>query len=187
MASHEQATRSGRIVRWAAAIVVILVVATTGFAVSRLVAPGSDEIDHVDAIIVLGPAVPDRIELAAQLMNEHRADELLISVSGDGSDFDAAGAGVCGYPKVTCFTPDPFTTRGEALEAQTLATAEGWSSLGVITGTSHVERSRFIFSTCTELRVRVVESPEGHSIGGWFYQFVYQTAGFAKALVVGCA
>ncbi len=87
-----------------------------------------------DAIVVLGP--PDdngRIDTALALIDKHIASNLVISV-GSPEQFHAKH--LCTTPQqgfsVTCFEPDPATTRGEAEEVKRLASQHGWKSIIVV-------------------------------------------------------
>lgn len=141
---------------------------------------------HVDAVLVLGPAFGDRVQRAAALVEEGRADVLVIS-RDPGTVASGSERSACEDPEVICFLPDPATTRGEVAGLDRLAHQHDWSSVVVITGTPHVTRARFIFDTCSDLTITVVEAPERtRSAIGWMRQIAYQTAGFAKAALVGC-
>ena len=82
-----------------------------------------------------------------------------------------------------CFQPDPTTTRGEAEEIGRLARQHHWHSVIVVTSTYHVSRARLIVERCMPGTVLMVAAPGKPSLEGWGYQFLYQTGGFAKALL----
>jgi hypothetical protein len=91
-----------------------------------------------------------------------------------------------GY-RITCFVPDPDTTRGEARGLSRLARERGWADVVVVTSTFHVSRARLIVGRCYTGRLRMVQSDERSGVLAWGYQLVYQTGGFLKAAVLrGC-
>jgi uncharacterized SAM-binding protein YcdF (DUF218 family) len=82
-----------------------------------------------------------------------------------------------------CFVPSPGTTRGEAEEVGRLARKHGWKSVIVVTSKYHVSRARLIFDRCLSARVEVVSAHESISALEWAYQYLYQTAGYARAFL----
>jgi len=64
---------------------------------------------------------------------------------------------LCGRPRVRCFRPDPYSTRGEAR----WTAAQGWDTVVVVTSTYHVRRTRQLFERCFHgrLAVRGAEPP----------------------------
>ncbi|QQS03043.1 MAG: hypothetical protein IPK37_09595 [Austwickia sp.] len=133
-------------------------------------APGTS-----DAVLVLGPPFPERVRVAEELMAAGRAKALVISVD---STWSARKLPACtqrrAYP-VTCFEPEPGTTRGEGQELRRLAEANGWHSVQAITFRWHVNRARVILGRCFAGDVRVLETTEAtgpediaHHVGGWY-------------------
>ena len=76
---------------------------------------------------------------------------------------------------VTCFTPNPATTQGEAQEIRRLAAAQHWNTIIVVTSTYHVSRARMIIERCFDGRLEVVAARTHISLLDWAYQFAYQT------------
>jgi hypothetical protein len=148
--------------------------------------PPADEVSRADVIYVIGPPTPPRLREAEKLRAEGVADRLLISVSADGSR-SAAELPICDEPYVTCRTPEPFTTNGETALLEEYARTAEVSSAVVLTFTPHVARTRFIFARCAAPQVTVVAIDEHLGLRQWAYQYLYQTAAFAKALFVPCA
>lgn len=175
-----------------------LVAALTGVAAIGLlglplyVFPPVDAVpEQVDVVYVIGPATPKRVALAREIVDSGAADHLLISVSPK----NLAGSGSierfsdCNQPggNVTCISPLPFTTGGEAGALARLAADRGWDSATVITFTPHVTRTRTIMHACVDGDVSVVDSHEAVPLGRWIYQYLYQTGAFAKlALAPDC-
>lgn len=148
--------------------------------------PTINRVTSADAVVVLGPPESFRLAEAERLIAAGVAHQLLISVPTSG--FGQAEQ-ICAHPptgvRVTCFKPDPSTTRGEAEETRRLALAGHWRTVVVVTSKFHVSRARLIFDRCLEGRVEVVDGPQPISAGEWAYQYVYQTAGYLRAFLQG--
>ncbi|WP_414171324.1 hypothetical protein [Clavibacter tessellarius] len=98
----------------------------------------------------------------------------------------AACNGEFPYP-VTCDTPSPFTTQGEARYLRDKSEENGWTSAIVITWTPHVTRTELLFDRCFDGDLMVVEDPVDFSLRQWISQYTYQSGAFVKALVTpGC-
>lgn len=138
-----------------------------------------------DAILVLGPPLVDgRLDEALRLAEQHYAGTVVISIGWDkGLQRVAACANDNPAYQVICFRPDPATTRGEAEELGRLARSHGWHSVLVVTSKYHVSRARLIVQRCMPGSVRMLAAAGKPSVGGWLYQFAYQTGGFAKAFL----
>jgi uncharacterized SAM-binding protein YcdF (DUF218 family) len=153
--------------------------------------PRLDTATRADAVVVLGPQDPNGgFALAQRLVDQGLAANLLLSVS---SAQRGPVGHTCGGEQpqpaatLTCFVPDPDTTRGEARELARVADQHGWRTVIVITPGYHVERARLIFKRCFAGRLELVAPPISISPLMWAYQYVYQTVGFAKAsLEQGC-
>lgn len=146
--------------------------------------PPVDAPRHSDAILVLGPSDPSHVELAEHLIAEGYSDTLVVSV------WNGQPQPVCTEPQtftVYCFTPDPFTTQGEARELGRMAAANAWSSATVITYLPHITRARLIVGRCFTGQLTMVPDTTPLPLDYWAYAYVYQTAGFVKAaLNPGC-
>ncbi|RKQ33780.1 YdcF family protein [Kocuria tytonis] len=159
--------------------------------------PRVDAPETSDALIVLGPPDPTRVEYAQDLVyNQHVAKTLVVSVP-DPQPFDSPqmveyykARSFC-QPRdgveVLCFKPDPSTTQGEAMKLKELAAQRGWNRVTAVTFTQHTSRSRLILSRCYpgELRMSAVDFHiTGRNLIG---QYVHQSAGYVKAwLTPGC-
>jgi uncharacterized SAM-binding protein YcdF (DUF218 family) len=173
-----------RLRRLAAAVLVLLLVwlAACYLVVIR---PRVNRPVPSDAILVLGsPTVDGRLEEGLRLADAGYADTLVISIGwAKGRQRIAACDDDDPRYRVICFQPDPTTTRGEAEEFGRLARERHWSSVLVVTSVYHVSRARLIVDRCMPGTVRMVATPARPSPRGWAYQFLYQTGGFAKALL----
>jgi uncharacterized SAM-binding protein YcdF (DUF218 family) len=150
-----------------------------------VVRPSVDRPVRSDAILVLGsPGVDGRLDEGLRLAAAGYADTVVISIGWErGRQRIAACADDDPRYRVICFQPSPPTTRGEAQELGRLARQQHWNSVLVVTSTYHVSRARLIVDRCMPGTVRMVAAPGKPSLGGWAYQFLYQTGGFAKALL----
>ena len=182
------------IVGWArraavAACVLALVIAVTGY---RLyVAPATDDPASgpvADAAVALG-GIPEIAADAERLVRQGRARTLVLSNPytriGERNAVTARcdDAAARHDPRVTCFDPQPATTRGEAEEIGRLAAAHGWHRVVVVAPRFHVSRARMIVARCYRGDLVMVASQVTVPTSEWVYQFAYQTAAFGKALV----
>lgn len=89
---------------------------------------------------------------------------------------------------VTCFVPEPSTTRGEARYVAEVAERQDWDRIAVVAPTYQVSRAGFVMDRCVEDGLVLVESRPATTLLGWAYQYAYQTGGFARALLTqrGC-
>ncbi len=152
--------------------------------------PSVDRPAKADAIVVLGsPTTEDRLGVALRLVDAHISTNLVISLFAEGQPLtqrrycEAPHAGLT----ITCFRPDPATTRGEAEHVRALAADHGWTSIVVVTSTYHVSRARMLFQRCFAGRLLMVGTSHGMSVGKWAYEYLYQTGAYVKAaLESGC-
>ena len=81
----------------------------------------------------------------------------------------------------------PPTTKGEAKELRRLAEQYGWRTVIVVTFRPHISRARFILEQCFDGDLILLASPTHISATRWAYEYVYQTAGYLRALLQqGC-
>jgi hypothetical protein len=134
---------------------------------------------RVDAIVMLnGPG--DRLGTALGLAWAHRAPMLVIA---RGSRYWGQGS-VCAPPiprvKVSCFDPDPPTTRGEAEFAGRLARKYHWHTIVLVTTTPQDTRARLRMGRCFRGEIYVINAPLPAS--EWPGAIVYEWAATIKAL-----
>lgn len=152
--------------------------------------PPQGDSSDADLVYVIGPATPTRMQEAQFLLRSGDSGALLVSVAppDSGGEFMASKMPICSQQSVTCVSPGPFTTKGEALTLNEYARTHEVHKVAVITITPHVARTRYIFARCAPgLDVQVI-GIDGHlSLGDWAYQFAYQTTAFVKAAATPCA
>lgn len=189
MVSADRTRRGGRHRRILAGAVLLVLVAFLVVSVRLYVFPVKDAVSPVDAVIVIGPVEPWRLELAGDLIDEGVSDVIAIArppVRADASYCDPQRYNA----DLWCFAPEPATTQGEAIWVRGMARQEGWNDVLVITRDWHIERTRFVFESCLgdEATVAVTGAADDPRLVEVAWQFLYQTGGFAKAVFVtpGC-
>ncbi|HEY5160049.1 MAG TPA: YdcF family protein [Gaiellaceae bacterium] len=139
-------------------ITILLLCAWLPLALYLFVWPRQDHPRRADAIIVLSGDMEHRFPRALELARSRVAPVLVVS---DGARSSWAPARIlCAHPggqrfRVVCFRPDPYSTRGEARGALTLAERYHWRSLLIVTSTYHVYRARLLFKRCLDGHARV--------------------------------
>jgi uncharacterized SAM-binding protein YcdF (DUF218 family) len=106
-------------------------------------------------VVVLGGA-GERVPVGVALA-EGGQRELVLSSSA-AILYEQRG-GDCDRDPVRCVEPIPETTFGEAQLVRSLAQAEGWPHVTVVTAAVHVPRSRMLFERCVDVPVAVVAAP----------------------------
>ncbi|WP_187288807.1 ElyC/SanA/YdcF family protein [Microbacterium sp. B19] len=142
--------------------------------------------EEADYALVLGPPNPPRVHAAERLLRQGLIGEVVLSVSPDGPE-SAAQYPACQDDRARCLVPDPFTTKGEARLAETLAVGAEEPRIIVVTFTPQVARARYIFDRCYGGQVQVIGVDENLGLWDWAYQYAYQTTAFVKAWMTPCA
>lgn len=198
---HTAPTHAGRGTRTGARarrtlrrLALALAIAAVVLAVAGLpvyVFPPQGDPTDADLVYVIGPPRPERLALATALRDTDGRAPLLVSVSqsrqGRGDPvFDAAHLDICRQHGVSCRSPEPFTTAGEAKMLTAYAAKREVGKTVVITFTPHVARTRYIFAKCSANDVTVVGVDTDMTVFDWVFQYAYQTAGFVKAWLTPC-
>nr|WP_239476579.1 YdcF family protein [Nocardia arizonensis] len=167
-------------------VAVLLALALAGLPV--FVHPQVDPLRPADAIVVLGGTAYERFDLGLDLAERGYAPELVISASTGLADPLMAKYCEREYPfRVSCFEPDPWTTRGEAQEIRRRAEAHGWRHVIVVTFTPHVSRARYIVGKCFDGDLTMVASPSPSGAPFLAWMYLRQSAGYLKAVTeFGC-
>jgi uncharacterized SAM-binding protein YcdF (DUF218 family) len=120
--------------------------------------PGEGSPERTDAVVVLSGGRKFRLEKGLELVRRNVSDTLVIS-DGHARGWPEANrlcnGGANGFT-VICFTPEPYSTQGEAEGVARLARERGWGSVAVVTSTFHVFRARMLFERCFDGDVEVV-------------------------------
>lgn len=167
-----------------------LVVAWLALCIRFVAHPRIDPVEHVDAMYVIGP-VETRWPEALARGDEGVAPVVLATRSIDRTTGEAFFPPDCGEQRngyiVTCVTPDPYTTRGEARLLAEQVREHGWTHVAVFTSTAHAARARMLMERCVPARVSVWDYPRQRTIGGWLWDFAYQSGAWLKAQFLrGC-
>jgi len=166
---------------------VLLTVGLVAVTTRTVMFPREDPPSSADTIVVLGglgsaAVVQEALDLAKAGYSDH----VLISDAFGG---DTRPANLCARDPavpgtsidVECFDPHPTSTRGEAEAIAAFASAQGWSSVIVVTSSYHVSRARLQISRCYSGTLAVIGAVQPMDSAKWAYQFGYQSAGFIKA------
>jgi uncharacterized SAM-binding protein YcdF (DUF218 family) len=178
--------RTRGVVLLAVALVFVLIVAI-GY--PFYVEPQTDPLRSADAIVVLGGPGHERYPRGLELALAGYAPHLVMSNPSGAKDRWLTD--LCTHRRyefdVSCFEPDPPTTRGEARELRRLAEANNWHTVIVVTFTPHISRARYILSRCYDGELIMRASPADVAPGYWVFSYAYQTAGYVRAaLQPGC-
>lgn len=180
--------RSRGALSWLASLVALAVLwAVVG--APFFVFPKTDTESKTDVVMVVGPPESSRIAIAEDMIHRGLASELVVSVPSTGK-LSRSELTVCAEKQtfaVTCFTPDPFTTQGEARELKKLSVENHWTSATVVTATPHIFRARMIMQRCFAGDLDMIADRTPISPAFWAYSYVYQTFAMVKAAVnQGC-
>lgn len=178
--------RPRRIRRWLVSVCALIVVAATA-GVPVYVRPQIDQLRHADAIFVLGGEGYDRYLFGMGLQVQGWAP--IVVISNPHGPRDVWLTNFCATPhpdlnlNLRCFVPDPVTTKGEARELRRLAESYGWRTVIVVTFRPHISRARFIVEQCFKGELIMVASPAHVSPMRWVWEYIYQTAGYVRAVL----
>ena len=99
-----------------------------------------------DAVVVLSGGRGHRLAEGRRLIAQGVSDTLVISDGLDPGWVEAFR--LCKSGRAICFTPDPYSTQGEARWIAQEAKERGWDSVVVVTSSYHVRRTRMIVERC---------------------------------------
>jgi uncharacterized SAM-binding protein YcdF (DUF218 family) len=127
----------------------VLVVAWFAASAVLFLWPRQDSPRRANAIVVLSGGKAPRLEKALALMKSNVAPVLVIS-DGWNAKWAEANRLCAGHARfqVVCFTPRPYSTRGEAERVARIAAAREWRSIVIVTSRYHVTRARILFRRC---------------------------------------
>ncbi|MET0938318.1 MAG: YdcF family protein [Gaiellaceae bacterium] len=144
--------------RWILIALGVLVLAWVAATLRLVFFPVEDDAGRADAVVVLSGSKHERLDRGLELAREGVAPVLVISGGLDPRQpvaNELCRDGGEGF-SVTCFTPDPDSTRGEARRVAELARKRGWKRVLVVTSRFHVTRARMLFDRCLDIDVDAV-------------------------------
>lgn len=156
---QDEASRSKRSRKrlWAAICILICIAVGTVYAMW----PRNDTPDQPEAVVVLGGAGIERVELGNRLRREYDA---ILVLSAQAPDYGWHLGLVCGRDAI-CIEPGESSTAGEAQAVAALVAEQGWRHVTIATSNFHTTRSRILFRQCLGDRVTVVGAPPQHRRG----------------------
>lgn len=179
------ATRRRRRFRRVLVSVCLLLIVAVIAGLPVYVRPQIDPPRHADAILILGGPDHRRYSYGFELGAQGWARNVVVS-NPNGAD-DPWLTRYCATPHpefdLYCFAPDPPTTKGEGRELRRLASQHGWRTVIIVTLRPHVSRARFILEHCFDGELVMVAIPVQLSVFEWAFHYVYQTAGYARAVL----
>jgi hypothetical protein len=184
----EMIHRRRRIRRLAASVCVLVIGALVG-GLPVYVRPQTDPLRRADAIVILGGDFYARYPFGIALASQGLASTVVVSNPKGRADRWLTNRCASPPPGITmhCFVPNPPTTKGEGRELRRFASQYGWRTIIVVTFRPHISRARFILEHCFDGELVMVASPADISVPGWAFEYVYQTAGYARAVLQpGC-
>jgi len=159
----------------------VLVVAFCVLTAVLFVNPDLNTPERSDAIVVLGGHGLPAVEKGEQLAREGYAPTIVYSLQ----PWVPCQPWRVKIPhvRVLCFRADPQSTQGEARSIARMAVHDGWKRIIVVLPTTQATRARLRIGRCYPGQILEVGfSPQG--ISEWLYQFAYEWASLAKALVL---
>jgi uncharacterized SAM-binding protein YcdF (DUF218 family) len=182
-------SRRRRWIRRVIASACLLLIAALIGGVPVYVRPQIDRLRHADAIFVLGGYGDLRYTFGLELAMQGWASNVVVSNPRAKDDpwlTDYCATRHAGFD-LKCFSPDPPTTKGEGRELARLAAQNGWRTVIVVTFPPHISRARFILERCFDGDLVMAASPDRLSAPRWAFEYLYQTAGYARAVLQpGC-
>jgi uncharacterized SAM-binding protein YcdF (DUF218 family) len=151
----------------------------------------ADQLQHADAVIVLGGEHDGREDFGLQLARDGWAKTVVLS-NPYGPD-DPVMQNACRPQddiEVICRAPEPSTTRGEAEMMRQLANERGWKKIIIASWRYHLPRARLIFGQCfsddpNSVITQAVPRTYPLSLVHWELIYTYQWGGIARAIWQG--
>ncbi len=168
--------------RWRRAallLAVLLVLVLTAVTARLFVWPEQGTPPHVDAIIKLGGPADRHRELAALALAQSEVAPVLV-LSTAAVDGGACSLRIPGVA-VTCFSPNPSTTQGEAEFVGRMASLNHWQSITLVTTPDQAWRARLRMHRC--FNGAVYSSTTPLPSWRWVLQIPYQWGATIKAVV----
>jgi uncharacterized SAM-binding protein YcdF (DUF218 family) len=150
-----------------------------------------DDLQHADAVVVLGGEHDGREDYGLELAVDGWAPTVVLSDPyPQGDEVMEKACRRREDIEVICVRPSVLTTRGEAMAVRTLANERSWDKIIVVTWRYHLPRARLVFRQCFSdspdvAVMRPVPREYPFSLLQWDAVYIYQFAGYAKAILQG--
>jgi uncharacterized SAM-binding protein YcdF (DUF218 family) len=187
--TSKRTSRWRRRVRRSVISTCLLLTAAVISALPVYVRPQIDQLRHADAILILGGFGDGRYSYGMDLAAQGWTPNVVVSNPNGTRNLEQTEFCAAAPPRahVHCFVPDPPTTKGEGRELRRLASQYGWRTVIVVTLRAHISRARFILERCFDGDLVMRASPDRISIPRWAFEYLYQTAGYARTVLQpGC-
>ena len=141
-----------------------------------------------DAVVVLAGDT-GRLPLALSLVRGGAAPVLVVSEDESGRDPTRDGLcrdGELDGIELVCRRAVPYSTRGEARFAATLAARRGWDRIVVVTSRYHLFRAERLFERCTDAELVMRGTPEEAVDEVLAIPLEWAKLGLAETLRRGC-
>lgn len=135
---------------------------------------------RTDAVVMLGGASTERLPVAQRLRASLNVPVLVVTHTDTPGNATADALCQPDSPRpdgLLCLTLDEKDTRGEARAIGNLVSAEGWTTITVVTSNYHVARAGLLIDQCTTAHVALVGSTPNFSLKQWVDRFVVETGG----------
>ncbi len=159
----------------------VLFVVFCGLTAVLFVYPDLNAPERSDAIVVLGGHGLLAVDKGEQLAREGYAPTIAFSLQ-PWVPCEPLRVAVP-HVRVLCFRADPQSTQGEARSIARLAARDDWKRIIVVLPTTQASRARLRIGRCYPGQILEVGFPP-QGISEWLYQFAYEWAALAKALVL---
>jgi uncharacterized SAM-binding protein YcdF (DUF218 family) len=146
-------------------------------------------VSRVDAVVVLGGEHDGREDYGLALARQGLASTVVLSDPYPAAD--PLMSRMCrrrvDAVEIICPSPNPATTRGEAIMTRRLAKERNWTKILIISWRYHLPRARLLFhQSLSALGVSITAKavPRQYVLPVWYWQYIYlyQAAGIAKAV-----
>lgn len=164
--------------RWIWIIVVGLVILWLMVGLRFITFAQPDTPRPVDAVYLLGPVYPERLDAGLQLIELGYSSDLVATVSGN-DELQKSCRQEQPYD-LHCVLPDPVTTGGEALAFSELAEQRQWESVMIVTHRSHMARAELLFTRCFSGSVSMIVDERPVTFESRIHQLIYENAAFVK-------
>jgi uncharacterized SAM-binding protein YcdF (DUF218 family) len=165
---------------WHLILITALSLAALAALTAAILWPRNDVPLDPDAIVVLGGAGPERVQLGIELRDRYDATLVLSALAIGFGVY--AGVDCRTDPEVICLSPEPRTTAGEARAIARLVEERHWGHVTVATARFHSTRARTLLRQCLGDRVTVVGAEPSPEYRRTVFDYVSEAFGTVAAV-----